>query len=227
MGDVSRPGFIVGLRREAGLISRPFGQQPPPIFCSGANPSRVAFGIAELRRQGADCLVSFGFAGGLDPSLAAGDIILADAIVTVDGRRFAVDKELTDRIRSALAESRISYRAGMIAGTDRVIASPADKRAIASATAALAVDMESHAMAAAGDYPIAVLRVVIDPAERAIPALVLNSLDPNGNVQSLKLIARLARQPTKILNLLALAGDSGKARRSLALAAAVLARVFG
>jgi hopanoid-associated phosphorylase len=227
MGDVSRPGFIVGLPLEARLLSRAFGEQVPPIFCTGADPTRVPSGVAELQRQGADCLVSFGLAGGLHAALSAGDVILADRVEMVGGQGFALDLRLRKRLASALDAAGATFHEGIVIGVNRIIATPVEKRTIASATAGLAADMESYAMAAAaGTCPVAVLRVVVDPAGRAIPAAVLGALGADGDVRPFRLLAGLLRRPAEIGALIALAGDHGKARRSLARAAELLATVF-
>ncbi|MGH6931998.1 MAG: hypothetical protein ACREEE_06135 [Dongiaceae bacterium] len=228
MGDVKRPGFIVGLPLEARLISRAFGPLRPLIHCSGATPSRVAGGVEDLRRQGADCLISCGFAGGIDGSVGAGDVILADAVVSVEHERFGLDGPLIQRLQSALQEAGVVFRTGGMAGVDRIADSPAGKQALAAATGAIAVDMESHVLArAGGGLPIAVLRVVVDPAERAIPAAVLGAMDGNGNIQPLELLAGLARRPSEIGKLLSLARDHMKARHALKRAVAAVAGVFG
>jgi len=227
MGDVNRPGFIVGLPLEASLLSRAFGEQVPPIYCTGADPARVPFAVAELRQQSADCLVSFGLAGGLHPALAAGDVILADRVETLAGQGFALDGRLRERLASALDAAGATFHGGVMIGVDRIIATPAEKRTIASASAGLAADMESYDVAAAaGEFPVAILRVVVDPASRAIPASVLGALGGDGNVRPFKLLAGLLRRPAEIGALLALAGDHGKARRSLARAAEALAMAF-
>jgi hypothetical protein len=227
MGDVSRPAFIVGLPGEARLIARALGAPLPQIICSGTDPTRIRAAVEQLRHEHVSCLLSCGFAGGLDPAAAAGDIVIADAIVAGRDRRLAVDESIAARLARALTEAGVAYRRGAIAGVDRILASPADKRLIGAGSGALAADMESHVMAeAAGPTPIAVMRVVLDPADRAIPRSVLAALDRNGETRPLTLIAGLARRPREIGALAALAFDYGKARRALVAALRALARAF-
>src|SRR5256885_9970689 len=60
------------------------------------------------------------------------------------------------------------------AGVEQVIAARACKAALRLETGAAAVDMESHiaaAYAAEFELPFAALRVISDPASRALPAL--------------------------------------------------------
>jgi hypothetical protein len=60
----------------------------------------------------------------------------------------------------------------VIVGVNAVISNPADKQKLHALTGAVAVDMESHLvarLAASYDLAFAAVRVVIDPAHRAVP----------------------------------------------------------
>src|SRR4029078_12737416 len=72
-----------------------------------------------------------------------------------------------------------------LAGVDHAVVSPLEKQALRSATGALAVDMESHVAAAFASrhrFPFAAVRVVCDPAHRALPSLIATALRPDGRV---------------------------------------------
>jgi adenosylhomocysteine nucleosidase len=225
MTDIARLGIVTGLPQEGALLRRAFGKAAPPIFCSGADPARVPAGVAELRERGCDLLVSFGFAGGLDPTLMAGDILLAERVVTVGGEVHRADAVARSQLGHALDRFHCRWRGGALAGVDRILATPAAKRSVANETAALAADMESHALAAAaGNLPFVVLRAIVDPAARAIPSSALSALAPDGGIRPLPLITGLLRRPGEIATLLALARDSRRARAALGRGAAALAR---
>jgi hopanoid-associated phosphorylase len=181
---------------------------------------------AQLAAGGATTLLSFGFAGGLDPSLRPGDIIVGAGVVAIDGKMRETDDALAQRLCAALDETECRWTAGLVAGADQAVATSAAKQALAARTGAVIVDMESHAVAAAG-LPFAILRVVVDPAERALPASVLAAVDSNGHINMVPLIAGLLRHPREIGSLLALARDNGPARKSLRRAAAAAGRAFG
>jgi nucleoside phosphorylase len=188
----------------------------------------VPAGVAALREQGCDLLVSFGFAGGLDPTLMAGDILLADRVVIAGGKAHDADAITRSQLGHALDRLHCRWRGGAIAGVDRILATPAAKRSVASETAALAADMESHVLAAAaGTLPFVVLRAIVDPAARAIPSSVLSALTAEGGIRPLPLITGLLRRPGEIATLLALARDSRRARAALGRAAVALARFTG
>lgn len=224
MTPAGRIGIIVGLPQEAAILQKLLGDRAPPIRCAGAQPLRAASGARELIAAGAQSLISFGLAGGIDPRMRPGDIVVADSVTAPDGRDYPVDAKLRQLLTHALRADGPPCRNGVLAGIDRVLASAADKQALAARTGALAVDMESHAVAAAG-RPFAVLRVIIDPAERAIPAAVLAALGPSGGINPLRLLGGLARDPGAIGALWALARDNRAARRSLRYAAAALGRL--
>jgi len=226
MGDVARLGIVVGLPQEAAILKRVLGKATPPLACAGARPARAAQGTADLIAGGAGMLLSFGFAGGLDPSLQPGDIIVGAGVVGTDGKMRETDDALAQRICAALDESDCTWSAGLVAGADQALATTAEKQALSARTGAVIVDMESHAVAAAG-RPFAILRVVVDPAERALPASVLAALDSKGRVNVLALMAGLLRRPRDVGSVLALARDNGPARDSLRRAAAAVGRAFG
>src|SRR5512135_2689308 len=68
------------------------------VYCSGASPIRAAAGAAALIAQGATVLVSFGLAGGLDPALRPGDLMLADSVILPDGGRIETDRTWRARL---------------------------------------------------------------------------------------------------------------------------------
>jgi len=226
MGDVARLGIVVGLPQEAAILKRVLGKATPPLACAGARPARAAQGTADLIAGGAGMLLSFGFAGGLDPSLQPGDISVGAGVVGTDGKMRETDDALAQRICAALDETDCTWSAGLVAGADQALATTAEKQALCARTGAVIVDMESHAVAAAG-RPFAILRVVVDPAERALPASVLAALDSKGRVNVLALMAGLLRRPRDVGSVLALARDNGPARDSLRRAAAAVGRAFG
>ena len=102
--------------------------------------------------------------------------------------------------------------------SDATIISVAEKQALWNATGAVAVDMESgHAAEVAAQYglPFAVLRVVLDPAHRAIPASALAGARADGETDPLAVLKALLRRPGDLPGLLRLAGDTQKASQAL------------
>src|ERR1700704_732390 len=83
---------------------------------------------------------------------------------------------------------------------------------------AAAVDMESHiaaAYAADAGLPFAALRVISDPATRALPTLATNAIKANGDVDLRKILRGVARNPLIIRALYSTGRDFNRALRSL------------
>jgi hopanoid-associated phosphorylase len=230
MGDVGRPagriGIVVGLPQEAAILKRVLRAATPPVACAGATPAGARRAAAEIVGRGAGALLSFGLAGGIDPDLRPGDVIVGAGVVGPDGRMHETDDALARHLCAALDSLDCGWSAGLVAGVDRVVATVAAKQSLAARTGAVIVDMESRAVAEAG-LPFAILRVVVDPADHAIPASVQAALRSNGRFNPLVLIGGLLRRPGEIGALRALARDNGAARAGLRRAALALRQALG
>ena len=116
--------------------------------------------------------MSFGLAGGLAPTADSGDLILADAVVLPGGGRVATDVAWRRRLMAAMARAGTRPHETAVAGSDRVLATAAAKRALFETAGAWAVDMESHAVAAAAQAAgrrFVVVSAIADPHDQALP----------------------------------------------------------
>ncbi len=161
-----------------------------------------------------ELLISSGFAGGIDPSLEIGDLLLA--------------KNYSDPQLLARAEELLIATTGTLATADRILATSADRAAFARAHDTLAVDMETAAIAeacAAASVPLLSLRVISDTVAAPFPAPpeVLFDL-ARQKTSGFALASYLGRHPGGIPRLLRFAGQIRRARRSLTGALAVLVR---
>ena len=196
-------GIVTGLAAEARL-ARPLGR----VEIGGGWPAGAEAAAERLVAGGAGALLSFGLAGGLNPALAAGAVVVPAAVLA-GGRRFSTDATLA---------ARFGAIAGLLLAGETVLATLADKQAAFRETGALAVDLESGAVArvaARHRLPFAVLRVVCDPAGRALPPAALAALDSQGAIGAWRVLASVLAHPRQIAALLALAGDAARARRAL------------
>ena len=191
---------VSGLAREAAIAAGPGIRT---LAAGGQHlPALIETAIAE----GAAGILSFGIAGGLDPTLPPGMAILATAVVA-GGEHWAADAAWRDRLRARLPGAIL----GDLAGVDRPAMSRADKYALASATGALAVDMESHIaarLAAAHGLPFAALRVICDPAGRAIPPAAVAGMREDGGTDLGAILGALLRSPGQLPAMMRLAGDA-------------------
>ncbi|HEV3137492.1 MAG TPA: hypothetical protein VGZ26_06300 [Pirellulales bacterium] len=129
-------GFVA---REGGLEGKRLVAIESGVGCAAAARATQAL-ILGHRPQ---WIISAGFAGGLHDSLAQGDVLMADEIVDTHDRRFEIDLKLRDE--SFAARRRVHI--GRLLTTDRIIREPEEKRALGTRYGALAVDMESWAVA--------------------------------------------------------------------------------
>lgn len=204
------PALLTGMTVEARLARR----TGFPVACAGAD-AEVAAGA--LLDGGAVGIVSFGVAGGLAPDLRPGTLVLATAVIG-DGVSYGTDPLWRDRLAGAFPQAR----SGAVAGVARPVVAVAGKADLHARTGALAVDMESLAVARVchrRGRPFAVLRAVADPAGRALPPLALAGLDGQGGIAPVAVLARLARDPRQVAGLCRLGLDFGRALLALHAAA--------
>ncbi len=226
---MQRPGIITGLVREAACLAAERQGGGPEIRCSGAHGGRAAAAARDLIGKGCDGLVSFGMAGGLDPALRPGDLILPETIIAPDGTRLAADSGWRHELTAAL-DGRMAFRADPVAGSDGFVATPEAKRTLAENTGAVAVDMESHAVArvaAERNIPFLAVRAVADPARRALPWAALGAVRADGSLRYGLVLGRLLVRPWQMVSLIGLSRESSRALASLRSVAALGATVLG
>lgn len=213
-----------GLAREARLAA---GHDIVTI-CAGGSPTRLRKALGE-HPPACRAVVSFGIAGGLDPALVPGDIVVATGVAAADGRWPAHQAFIRAWARN-LSKSQCRVVLAEIAAAEALLMSPAQKAALHAATGAVTVDMESHiaaAFAAARGLPFAAIRAVCDPAHRALPSLVGEALHHDGRVNLANLLRQAMRQPAQLTALPRLARDASAAFASLRRCRALLGPGLG
>lgn len=171
-----------------------------------------------LVAQGCEALASVGTAGGLDPALSSGTIVIAAAIVMPDGTRLASDASWRTSLAALLAAGGTPCRMSSIAGCAAAIAGPGAKRDLFAATGAACCDMESHAVAEvaqASGIRFLALRAVADTSAHTLPLAALMSVRTDGTLRYGTLFGALLRQPSDVPGMIRLAAASRKALSSL------------
>jgi len=209
--------LVAGLAKEAACAP---GEGVRHLL-SGAETARLHAPLARMRPDSIGCVVSFGLAGGLCKSLAPGDLVVAREVAGCGARRH------TDaRLARVLLEGLAGAREGVVAGVDAAVMDPPAKWGLRDATGATIVDMESHVAADFAhrhDIPFAVVRVVTDPAHRALPRLAATAVKPDGGVDILLILRELSRDPLQIQDLIRAGLDARAAFATLARCGPLLA----
>jgi adenosylhomocysteine nucleosidase len=197
-------GFVTGLAAEARLL-----RNLPVLTGIGGGAPEGAARAARCLAGKVQGLISFGLAGGLDPALPPGAIIIPREILS-GTTRYACDDGLSTKL-GGFTHSRL------LAGTG-IAASVKVKSLLRAESQAVALDLESGAVAAVAaehGLPFAVLRAIADPAERALPEAALLALDAKGAIAVPAVIRSLLRNPAQLPQLVRLARDAAAARQAL------------
>ena len=215
-------GLITGMKSEAALLyaAAQDGSDPvfPMIAVTGGDPLRAETAAREFIKAGAAGLISFGIAGGLDPALEPGDLILAEGVRLPDEDVISTQASW----RTAFAASAAVTADGMIYGSDLAVSRTDDKARLFTDYGVRAVDMESHGVARAAreaGLPFLIVRAIADPADRTIPPAALAGLGPDGEQRPFAVLLAMLRNPAQVPALIQLARDAKTALRRLATAA--------
>jgi adenosylhomocysteine nucleosidase len=206
--------IVVGLAFEARIAAGPGVH----VICSGDGrnlAARLTAAIVESRTlvRGCPGVISFGVAGGLAPDLHPGTCVVGSAVVS-EAERMPTSHEWSQKLLQTIPDSV----SGMLLGVPKPVAHPDEKRALYLKTGAIAVDMESHIVAAvahAHDVPVAAIRVITDPAKRALPASAVAAMRANGTTDIGAMLRSVLKQPRQLPALLQTALDARAARATL------------
>jgi len=203
-------GILCGLEAEA-IIARRINEAQ--VACAASRPQMARWLARELVRRGAKRLLSFGIAGGLEPGLPAGTIIVGTQVQSKDGVTICTDDWVT-----SLVQKFPEAHCGPLWGSEYVVASVKEKRSLYEKSRCLAVDLESHCVAQIAleaDLPFAVLRVIADAAETTLPRAATIPLLENGKPDIKRVLLNLLRYPRQLPELFHLACGTKKAMNVL------------
>lgn len=157
---------------------------------------------------GAELVIGTGVVGALSSGLKPGDLVLADRVLTIDadGRVAEQVTAVSDghlrAVGRALAAAGIEYSTGAILTSHRVLATGAEKRRAKESAGAIAVDMETAAIAveaALRGLPFVAIRAVLDEVDDEVVGAEM--ADEDGKVRPLAATSYLLRNPGTMLKL--------------------------
>lgn len=212
------------------------GGRPYWLVQTGVGPGAAkAAATAVLNMIPVAMVISAGFAGALAPA-RIGDLIVGTDISTVfyDGiwKRGAgpirCDSRAMASAKSVAAQLGLNCQVGSVVSPPTVVCRAGDKQLIAQLTGAVALDMESLALAEAAkerDVPFTILRSVSDLVNEDLPIDFNMFLGPGACMNGLR---ELIRNPSGLLGLFRLRRQSCLAADQLtALCSAFSEKEFG
>lgn len=210
-----RLGIIAALPFEARSLK---AQLPSHILVQQCGPGgqRAEQAAERLVRVGAHALLSWGCAGALCPDMAAGEVVLPLTVVDFQGRSFASDDRWHEHLFACMP-AELCVHVGTLASSPAVLTDENKKTSWRDRYHAIAVDMESAAIAAVAcrhGLPFMALRVIADTLATSIPAAAIQALDARGRISlpaGLRLLLHAGAWPS----LLRLARNGRAAQRSL------------
>jgi adenosylhomocysteine nucleosidase len=214
---VIRLGIVTGLASEADCLEFRSTAKEVGVLCAGADAGHAEDAARKLIAQGCAGLMSFGIAGGLDPALDAGALVVADGVVLPDGSRLETDVGWRHRLLEDLGPV-IFPVSGDLVGSDGAVLDERQKKELREKSGAVAVDMESHAVArvaAECAVPFLVVRAVSDISRHGIPAWVPGTIRPDGRPGWSAVASGMLAHPGDLPTLLRLRSTSRKAMATL------------
>lgn len=212
-----------GLRGFKGRI----GNQEVVLVATGIGPAqgREAARRAMRTLPRPRLVISTGVAGGLAPHLRAGDLVIADRVLMERPQDSILEEvarapsDLVRAVEDALGRAGLPVSTGALLTVDRVLASAGAKHAAFRRSGAIAVDMESAAIAAeaaAAGLPFICVRAVIDGVDDEIPGAELP--DATGHVAPLRAAAYFLSRPSALMQVPAILRHLTRATASIAAA---------
>ncbi|HML07880.1 MAG TPA: hypothetical protein VK430_07100 [Xanthobacteraceae bacterium] len=198
---------------------------PGVVVFSRESRDELTAAAASAARRGYRGMISFGVAGGLASNLRPGDWVVASSVVHSQTSN-VTDRAWSNKLLNLIGRARHAP----IVGVDEPIAEPTIKRELHRATGAAAVDMESHVvarLAAEHRLAFAAVRVIVDPAERAIPPAALVGMNADGRTNVPAILRELIARPAQISHLARIAFDAFVARSEMQRVRQLLGPHFG
>jgi adenosylhomocysteine nucleosidase len=187
------------------------------VAYSGAGPINAQSAAELLVANGATRLMSWGCAAALSASLKPGDLILANHLIDVGNAEMAINADWYSYTKNILVKFVAVYT-GCLAESINIVSSSKDKKQLHSITGAVALDMESIAIAKVArqyNLPFLSIRVIADPVNMNLPLAINYSLNDRGDIMLGKLLSFLFLHPAELPGLIKLGLHFNAAKKTL------------
>lgn len=231
-------GIIVALPEELGTLTSKKIDKGCCVFISdsiilaysGAGGHNAQAAAELLIAQGATRLISWGCAAALSNTLKPGDLVLADSLINAEGGRdanFCVSTAWHNYTKNQLS-TYLKVHTGSLAESKNIVASGSEKKHLHTQSGAVALDMESIAIAKVAQQnklPFLAIRTIADPVSMDLPKAINHSLNNEGDIVLTKLLLYMALHPAQLPGLIRLGLHFHAAKNTLKLVAKQLDHV--
>ena len=186
------------------------------VICSGAGPKNAASASQRLIDKGAKQLISWGCAAALSPQLKPGDLVLPHQLLTEKGQIFSIESPWLKQTTELF--SLLNPNTGLLAESSIIVAKSQDKETIYQQSNAVALDMESIAVATTAinhNLPVMVIRCIADPVAMSLPKAVSYALNNQGDVILSRLLRFLLTHPAELPGLIKLGMHFNAAKKQI------------
>ena len=214
---------LTGLRRELLDIETATGVHPQVEFqVLGVGPDRAGASLTALlerSRPQVDGVLVVGVAGGVEPSLETGDLLLADRYALQNGaaqgagQAIRPDTQMLQTAQQAALDLSVPVFDGGSLTVDHLVLEPEERQELLTQYQIQSVNMEDYRAAEAAQkagVPFLSVRVVLDTASQRLPGYL-----PGLAKSRYKVVTNVLLQPWRIPTMLRL-------KRQLQLCQAVL-----
>lgn len=157
-------------------------------------------------------VLSAGFSGALHPDLELGNIVVANSIVDASGEELRVDVKMTP-------DPERGWHVGRILMTDEIVRTVEEKRQFADETGALAVDLESLAVAQVCQQTntrFMAVRAISDDLSTDLPPEVMSVFGGTGSLRAGAIAGALWKRPSSMKDMWRLRENAQRASERLA-----------
>ncbi|MEE9395814.1 MAG: phosphorylase [Methylococcales bacterium] len=187
------------------------------IVVSGTGPENAREAALLLLDHGITALVSWGCAAALDDALQPGDLIIPEQLKSTSGERYLADPPWHNRLVTHLS-SKIKVHNEAIIQSEGLVTTASEKSRLFYSEKAIAVDMESFALAQLASetkLPFLSVRAIADPASMPLPQSVIQAINPQGGIALSVVLKNLAGKPSEITTLIQLGLHFHAAQKTL------------
>ncbi|MDO9164459.1 MAG: phosphorylase [Methylococcaceae bacterium] len=207
-------GFVVALPEELSTLTAKkivkgcclFIADDKVVAYSGTGPENARLAAELLVNQGAEKLISWGCAAALDTMLQPGNLVLATQLIDENQALLATDRQWLKSSQQTL-QQHLTIQSGGLAESKTLVASGNEKSQLHKKTGAIAVDMESIAVAKVAMHyqiPFLAIRAIADPTSMDLPKAISAALNKQGDIDLSKLLLFILCHPNEIPGLIKL-----------------------